>query len=120
MKLILKSKMKTHNELKRMWSNPRPHVGRALYRAYRDLLKIAIRDQLPKSYAAVQVKRTVVVVYFTKRLQDKDNFMASLKPLLDTLVELDLIRDDSPKWIKLIAEQEIDSGKAYRADIEIT
>lgn len=121
MKFAIKEKMKTHNELKRIWSNPRPHVGRALYRHYKEKLFVLLSSGRQGGILYEEkVKRTVTILYYTKRLQDSDNFIASLKPLLDVMVDMEILVDDSPKWIKLIAEQEIDSGKAYRIEIEVS
>lgn len=50
-------------------------------------------------------KLTVSVVVGRKRLQDLDNFHASLKPLLDALKFTGWIYDDSRKWIDLKAEE---------------
>jgi len=115
-------KIRTHNELKRWWSNPRPHVGRALYRKYIELLRILFMANNP-SYCCKgrpRTKKVVRILYYTKKLQDPDNFSGSLKPILDVMVRLELLTDDSPQYLKLVEKQVSDYGKAYSLIIEIS
>lgn len=41
------------------------------------------------------------------RWLDHDNYLGGLKPLLDALTALELIRDDNPRAIELVATQEV-------------
>jgi hypothetical protein len=50
-------------------------------------------------------KRRVEIRAFWSRLLDQDNFIGGLKPLLDGLIELELLHDDSPEYLELKAEQ---------------
>jgi uncharacterized protein (UPF0212 family) len=52
-------------------------------------------------------------------LQDEDNFNGCLKPLLDAMVEMAVIQDDSPEHITLIAKQVVDRNLAYLVEIEL-
>ena len=49
--------------------------------------------------------RRVAIKAFRARLLDQDNFIGGLKPLLDGLIELELIHDDGPEYLDLKAEQ---------------
>jgi hypothetical protein len=116
-------KLFTNNEMKRWYNGPR-NKGWAIYRSYKNQLEELIRYSVVEGVirpglGKPRVKRLVQVLYITKKLQDKDNFYASLKPLMDALVDLDCIKDDSPQWCKLVADQRSDYGSAYRVIIEI-
>lgn len=118
-------KLFTHNEMKRWYNAPR-NKGWAIYRSYKDALEKDIKTGITSESGAIllglgapRVKKTVKVLYITKRLQDKDNFYASLKPLMDALVDLEIIKDDSPMWCKLVADQRSDSANAYKVVIEV-
>jgi hypothetical protein len=50
-------------------------------------------------------KRRIEVKAFRSRLLDHDNFIGGLKPLLDGLIELELLHDDGPEFLELKAEQ---------------
>lgn len=120
LRIEIDGKLETNNALKRWFSNPRPHVGRALYRDYKSRLQKTI---LQGRAAAIRRnradgRRKVVLRYYTKRLQDPDNFQGSLKPILDVLTQLHVIRDDSEQWIELDAMQEV-SVDAYKTTITI-
>jgi hypothetical protein len=56
-------------------------------------------------------KRRVAIKAFRSRLLDQDNFIGGLKPLLDGLIELELLHDDGPDYLELRAEQ-LKTGKA--------
>ena len=58
-----------------------------------------------------QTKRRVVeITRYGPRLLDEDNLAASMKPVLDFIKSKGLavghIKDDSPRWCKLVAKQE--------------
>ena len=56
----------------------------------------------------VGVPKKVKIISYRKRKCDKDNFEGGLKLLIDALKYIGLIFDDSPKWLKLEAQQQID------------
>ena len=129
LKFEIKTKMKTANELKRIHNSP-SGKGWAMYRAYKAKLATLLLNSLVggSNNAAFnsgrpRVKRTVNLLYITVKLQDIDNFYASLKPLLDAMVDLHLIRDDNDKSLRLLAKQkqQKDSKKydAYTTIIEV-
>ena len=64
------------------------------------------------------VKRKVIFTSFRSRRLDKDNLSGGLKYLCDVLVDMRLINNDSPKWLEVKYNQEIDS-KNHRVEIEI-
>lgn len=53
-------------------------------------------------------KRIVAITSYRKRRMDPDNFTGGLKQLIDSIKELGLIWDDSPKWLDLRTEQRLD------------
>jgi hypothetical protein len=50
-------------------------------------------------------RRRILIRAFRARLLDQDNFIGGLKPLLDGLIELELLHDDGPEYLELRAEQ---------------
>ena len=62
-------------------------------------------------------RRRITIISYRKQLCDPDNFMGGLKILIDSLQEMDLICDDSPKYLELIALQEV--KKPYQTEITI-
>jgi hypothetical protein len=81
-RIELPIKLKTNNELKRMWCHPKRNIGRALYRSYKTKLAgffVGFKTHFYRRRAIV------TIIYYTKRLQDEDNFNGCLKPLLDAM-----------------------------------
>lgn len=65
-------------------------------------------------------KRRLSIVSFRKNLMDQDNFIGGLKLLIDGLVDLGLLYDDSPEFLELgKLEQGIDPNNP-RTEIYIT
>lgn len=62
-------------------------------------------------------KARVYITQYRKRLMDTDNLFASVKPILDGLIDWQLIRDDSPGHCELTVKQE-KSGET-RTEISI-
>lgn len=60
--------------------------------------------------------RLNISVYRWNR-QDPDNAVASVKPLIDALVERGWLSDDSPRWLELAVREEIDRGE-QRTEVE--
>lgn len=46
-------------------------------------------------------KRRLSVVSYRKKLLDQDNYIGGLKLLIDSLVDLGLVSDDSPEFLEL-------------------
>ena len=78
---------------------------------------IAVGANDPKYKAKFGERRRVTIISYRKQLCDPDNFMGGLKILIDSLQEMDLICDDSPKYLELIALQEV--KKPYQTEITI-
>jgi len=64
------------------------------------------------------VKRKVIFTSYRSRRLDGDNLSGGLKYLQDVLTEMQLIHNDSPRWLKAEYRQEIDS-KNHRVEVEI-
>jgi len=62
-------------------------------------------------------RRRVTIISYRKQLLDPDNFAGGLKILLDAMVEMDLICDDSLKYMELVTLQEV--KKPYQTEITI-
>lgn len=90
-------------------------------RKYAAMLKDEVFCAVPYrcNIGAPRAKRSIKILYLTKRLQDPDNFIASLKYLIDAFTKLELIKDDSEKYIQLYATQKVDRKRAYKVMIEI-
>lgn len=71
------------------------------------------KDETPRMQARI-------TVFWGKgqRMFDDDNLAAGLKPLIDGMRDIALIRNDSPRWFRLIADQKRDPERP-RMEIEI-
>lgn len=72
----------------------------------------------PCIFDAAPDKAKVTITQHRKRLMDKDNLYASCKPLLDGLVDWQLIADDSPSHCELDVQQRI-AENGLHTDITI-
>jgi Holliday junction resolvase RusA-like endonuclease len=63
-------------------------------------------------------KRRVKIVVYRGRFLDLDNLYMGCKGVIDAMRDLNLLRNDSPKWLDLTIEQEIDRLNP-RTEIEI-
>jgi len=119
-KFIFYRKLETNNTLKRWHNNP-TGKGWAIYKAYKERLKAEVFASNPRvCNRGTQQRKHVHITYYTKKLQDKDNFYGSLKPLLDVLVFLQIIKSDSEEDIELEAHQEVDRGRAYTVIVDVS
>ena len=64
-------------------------------------------------------KRTVRITSYRGRMLDKDNLYGGAKVCLDAIKKMNLIRDDSPKWIELEVIQ-VSERLNPRTEIEIS
>ena len=53
-------------------------------------------------------KRRVSITIYRPRRLDPDNCAGGLKPLLDAMRDVGLIRNDSPRWLELVVDQRIE------------
>ena len=67
--------------------------------------------------AKLPEKRYVRILIQHKRLFDVDNAYASCKPILDAMVELGYLKDDSPDFLDLRVEQEKINAKQTKITI---
>lgn len=63
-------------------------------------------------------RRRVVITQYRKRLLDPDNATAACKRLLDAMRDLQLIKQDSEKWIELEVRQVTDKEEKTTIAIE--
>ena len=69
------------------------------------------RSTLPGRFVPVSV--VVTFVYPVKRTRDRDNMVASLKPVLDGLVDARILKDDGPEHLPhLGVEEEVSDRRA--------
>ena len=75
-----------------------------------------------KSPTKLPAKPKVQVTLYMHELQDRDNAMASLKPILDGLVKVGLLKDDSPKYCTILAPKciKVDKIKDERVVIKMS
>ena len=59
-----------------------------------------------RAHKDLKHRAKVLILVERKKLLDKDNLYGGIKPLLDALVRLEFIVDDSAKWIDLDVTQE--------------
>lgn len=111
-KIILPLVTMTNNELIRMHFRTRMKMKESYMW---QLTAIGAND--PKYKAEFGERRRITVISYRKRLCDADNFYGGLKLLIDSLLEIDLICDDSPKYMELVALQEV--KKPYQTEVEI-
>lgn len=57
---------------------------------------------------AVPAQALFRITVYRKRLQDRDNAVGSVKPLVDALVWKGWAADDSVQWLKLEVEERVD------------
>lgn len=79
---------------------------------------IAAGAQDKMFYVGEKEKRAVEIYSYRKRRIDPDNLTGGMKPLIDCLRKINLIWDDSPKYLDLTVIQETD-GKDPRTEIVI-
>lgn len=111
MKFIILEPIPSGNVILRShWATRR----RLLTRYEKEILAILILPLLefPKN------KMSVRITSYRARLLDKDNLYFGAKVLVDALCRMRLIRDDSPRWLELEVEQEVDR-KNQRTEISI-
>jgi hypothetical protein len=75
------------------------------------------RNQMLTRYPTGQLK--VEITVHRAKILDADNCMAGIKPLLDALVRVDFVRDDSPEAIDVPLPKQVISRKR-KTVIEIT
>lgn len=73
------------------------------------------KDEIPKMKAAI-------IVYRGKgmKMLDEDNLAGGMKPLIDAIRDVGLIRNDSPKWFKLDSPRQERDRENSRVEIELT
>lgn len=112
-KFTIPIKLETNNALLRMHWAKRRRYQRGIKEQIWTTIPFRCNNGAPRS------KKIVKILYLTKRRQDPDNFVASLKFLIDAMVELELLKDDSPECMALHAEQRKAPKEAYQVRVEI-
>ena len=70
-------------------------------------------------YMKATGKRKITITSYRKRRIDQDNLKGGAKQLLDALKALQLIKDDSLKWVSVKYNPQVLDGKNPRTKIEI-
>ena len=95
MRIVLPIVPPSANELKRKFGG---HIAANIRFTVKDLLSLMfVRGELK---APVGRHRVQFVSYRGREL-DTDNIMLGIKPILDELARVGLLRDDSPRWCDL-------------------
>ena len=108
--------MRIEIEVPRVAKSPNKLLGRHWYakaaerEAWRQHIYALLSHGDQKRIAAVNESGRIlyleIVQYRKRELDASDNLPASVKPLLDALKSIHLIRDDSGKWVKAEVRQE--------------
>jgi hypothetical protein len=77
-----------------------------------------IRSQINMAHRPARARQVVSISQMRRRLLDRDNLYASVKPILDALRHWKLIKDDSEKWIELQLLQQSGPQKITIINIE--
>lgn len=110
--LTLPVKLVINNQLHRMhWAKKARYQSDLVWQ----LIAAMGRNKPPKA----SQHRTLSIMACVKRFQDDDNFIGSLKPLIDALRDkkVGLLVDDNAEWLTLSAEQK--KAKDYSVEISI-
>lgn len=85
-------------------------------KVWRDATVWAVREAYPRSSLPgrfVPVEVAVTFVYGVRRTRDRDNMVASLKPVLDGLVDARVLADDGPEHlVRLSVDEEVSDRRA--------
>ena len=85
-----------------------PHAYRKLREKWEQSIAYAVKDASEKNALIKQAhacRMHLKVTLIHKGMFDDDNLYSSLKPVLDALVKVGYLRDDSAKWLELEAAQ---------------
>ena len=77
----------------------------------------AVGAHVRKYKAEMGERRRLTIISHREKICDPDNYAGGLKVLIDSMVEMDLLCDDSPKYLELVALQ--DTEKPYQTEILI-
>jgi hypothetical protein len=94
------------NVLRRRYRSP--HSYRKLRQKWEESLAYAVRDASERNALIKQAnscRMHLRVTLIHKGIFDDDNLYSALKPVLDALVRVGYLRDDSAKWLELEAAQ---------------
>lgn len=64
-------------------------------------------------------KLTIQVIFYCIKTMDSDNAMAAIKPLIDGLVDMEVIKDDSDAFVKILPVMQIKVSKREEEHVEI-
>lgn len=90
------------NVLKRKYGN---FISAGIRRFVRDRLYIALPTAGLDRLVPQTERRCVKYTVYRARLLDDDNRFAGTKPITDALVDLGLLKDDSPAWATVTVDQ---------------
>ena len=118
MKLTLQSIPPSMNMLMRMHWAQRKRLRNQLQWELTAALADLGRKLPPLLYGKTAPKRRVTITAYRPRRLDPDNSYGGCKVLLDSMRDIGLIRNDSPKWLELVVNQHIEKCDC-RTEIEI-
>jgi hypothetical protein len=91
----------------------------ARHRSFLERLLAKALDGSPLLQAGEPRKVRVTVVRYSAGVLDDANLRGGCKPLLDVLVDLGVLHDDSPRWVEDRYEQRLGKRGEKRTRIEL-
>jgi crossover junction endodeoxyribonuclease RusA len=93
-------------------------------RVWRDASAWGARAAYGRSSMAGHHRPVEVAVTFhfrVTRTRDRDNLVASLKPVLDGLVDAGILKDDSPTWLRsLVVREQVAPTERLGITVEVS
>jgi hypothetical protein len=106
----------SHNVLRRKYRNH--HAYARLREKWRRDLWYSATPLLRARLLGVGAQKKIVKILIShKRYFDVDNAYAACKPILDAMVGLGWLKDDSPEWLELRVDQEKVNGAWTRIEV---
>lgn len=99
--ILPKAKIESQN----LFSNRRGHGAQFAYKNYKEswLKQIKFANLNPKSldkFRKEKRRKTVIIFSFRANFLDNGNLIGGCKPILDVLVDLGVLVDDSLEWLE--------------------
>ena len=99
-------------ESQNTFNNKRGFGAQFKYKEYKQNWEKFLYEEFKNDkFEKVKEMRTVIIISVRSRELDFGNFVGGAKPVLDILQDLNILYNDSPKWLRDYYFQEIDRKK---------
>ena len=91
-------------------------------KAWKEEVGWAVKEFCSKTKQSVfsrHKKPAIQVIFYCIKTMDSDNSMAAIKPILDGLVVMEVIEDDSPAFVDILPVKQIKVSKREKEHVEI-